>query len=564
MWRRETVLCVGVIGSAALTSSIQGSVTWVQTSSGSWHVGSNWSSGRVPPPSEVAFFNLNQALPHSVVIDAPAAILRIDIGKDIVLLDGLGSGTLSATANPSVRVGVGAQPSKLFLKDVALSTGSIQLGVVSGSAELQSSASTWDIAGQITCGLNGSSASVHVLDGSDIEASGALNYATLASPCFIRVAKPGSRLAVGGVTVFASAAHRLIVNEGGRFESTGNATIMGTDLTEFSGLIVDGPSSSAWFGSELRLTLPSGAAVFPGQLVARNGATVEVVSHLKIGNSEGAPSQAIVRAGATLAVGGQIQLALQANGDYGNLDVQDGFVSAEGGLVVGEPAESDRLLVTGPVTMHRFTCSGSPSQSELTGYLTGSSLECGPQFTLWGSGGTLEAPALFAGTLRLRVFTSGAISGVKATEAWSFTSTAKTLVDVTGPQDPPDAALLDVQGDVQLAGKLSMSVASGWWAGPRDSIVVVRAGGELLGDFNSIDPLPTGPAGELLMVVRTDREFRVAVKRPADFNSDGEVDAFDLLTLLGTWGTPGPIGDLDHDGVVGAADLALLLEAWTG
>jgi subtilisin family serine protease len=48
----------------------------------------------------------------------------------------------------------------------------------------------------------------------------------------------------------------------------------------------------------------------------------------------------------------------------------------------------------------------------------------------------------------------------------------------------------------------------------------------------------------------------------ADLDCDGDVDASDLATLLGAWGTAGP-GDLDADGTVGAPDLAVLLGAWS-
>jgi hypothetical protein len=46
-----------------------------------------------------------------------------------------------------------------------------------------------------------------------------------------------------------------------------------------------------------------------------------------------------------------------------------------------------------------------------------------------------------------------------------------------------------------------------------------------------------------------------------DLNADGIVDAADLGTLLGAWGTPGAT-DLDGNGTTGAEDLALLLGAW--
>ncbi|MCH8878747.1 MAG: hypothetical protein IID34_02560, partial [Planctomycetes bacterium] len=53
---------------------------------------------------------------------------------------------------------------------------------------------------------------------------------------------------------------------------------------------------------------------------------------------------------------------------------------------------------------------------------------------------------------------------------------------------------------------------------------------------------------------------------PADFNGDGQVGAFDLAVLLGSWGPcpdkdPCPT-DLDGNGSVGAGDLAILLGSW--
>ena len=47
---------------------------------------------------------------------------------------------------------------------------------------------------------------------------------------------------------------------------------------------------------------------------------------------------------------------------------------------------------------------------------------------------------------------------------------------------------------------------------------------------------------------------------PADFDDDGDVDAADLLYLLGAWGTPH--GDVDGDGDTDTADLLALLGAW--
>lgn len=51
---------------------------------------------------------------------------------------------------------------------------------------------------------------------------------------------------------------------------------------------------------------------------------------------------------------------------------------------------------------------------------------------------------------------------------------------------------------------------------------------------------------------------------PGDLDHDGDVDASDLATILGLWGSAGPGGDIDADGSVGAPDLAALLANWSG
>ena len=52
----------------------------------------------------------------------------------------------------------------------------------------------------------------------------------------------------------------------------------------------------------------------------------------------------------------------------------------------------------------------------------------------------------------------------------------------------------------------------------------------------------------------------------ADLSGDGDVGAFDLALLLGSWGPCPPDddcpADLDGDGDVGASDLAILLGSW--
>lgn len=50
---------------------------------------------------------------------------------------------------------------------------------------------------------------------------------------------------------------------------------------------------------------------------------------------------------------------------------------------------------------------------------------------------------------------------------------------------------------------------------------------------------------------------------PADLNSDGMVDAYDLAVVLGAWGSSSGAGDLNGDLNVDGTDLSVLLSRWT-
>lgn len=50
---------------------------------------------------------------------------------------------------------------------------------------------------------------------------------------------------------------------------------------------------------------------------------------------------------------------------------------------------------------------------------------------------------------------------------------------------------------------------------------------------------------------------------PADVTRDGRLDGADLGAILGAWGLPDPLCDLDRNGVVAGGDLAIFLAAWS-
>ncbi|MDZ4755789.1 MAG: hypothetical protein SGJ11_14995 [Phycisphaerae bacterium] len=66
-------------------------------------------------------------------------------------------------------------------------------------------------------------------------------------------------------------------------------------------------------------------------------------------------------------------------------------------------------------------------------------------------------------------------------------------------------------------------------------------------------------------IASVERLFTGAASLTGDIDNDGDVDAADLATLLGSWDLcAGCPADLNGDGAVNASDLAVLLGAWTG
>ncbi len=103
-----------------------------------------------------------------------------------------------------------------------------------------------------------------------------------------------------------------------------------------------------------------------------------------------------------------------------------------------------------------------------------------------------------------------------------------------------------------LPGGELQSVGSGFPTGTAVSDILFGACGELYVSIQSQDKIlvvegPDCACGE--------------VQGP-DVNGDGAVNASDLATLLGAWGTDDCESDVTGDGVVNALDLAVLLGAW--
>jgi hypothetical protein len=56
--------------------------------------------------------------------------------------------------------------------------------------------------------------------------------------------------------------------------------------------------------------------------------------------------------------------------------------------------------------------------------------------------------------------------------------------------------------------------------------------------------------------------YQVTSTKPGDIDTDGDVDIFDLSTLISRWGTSDAAADINDDGTVDIFDLSILLSNW--
>ncbi|MFZ9881185.1 MAG: hypothetical protein ACO3QC_07265 [Phycisphaerales bacterium] len=139
------------------------------------------------------------------------------------------------------------------------------------------------------------------------------------------------------------------------------------------------------------------------------------------------------------------------------------------------------------------------------------------------------------------------------------------IAGVPGGVDLGDGS--GVRSGVEM--KIPLSAIQGYAGGDLKVCVFINGGGHDYLSNQVIGGIGGGPnLGEPRLVnfanIPGDQYFVVSAGSgsncPADFDSNGSVDAADLASLLGAWGTAG--GDLDGNGTTDAADLAALLGAW--
>jgi hypothetical protein len=148
-------------------------------------------------------------------------------------------------------------------------------------------------------------------------------------------------------------------------------------------------------------------------------------------------------------------------------------------------------------------------------------------------------------------FGLGNATGVASVEVrWPAGGPVRTLTNL--PMNArwtayPPSRLGDVDGDA-VVGPLDWAQFAQWGLGP------LAPGREML-DFDGDSDIDATDAASFWSAASFTR---------GDLDGSGAVDASDLATMLGAWGSAGSSADLDLDGSVGAGDLSVLLGAWNG
>ena len=148
-------------------------------------------------------------------------------------------------------------------------------------------------------------------------------------------------------------------------------------------------------------------------------------------------------------------------------------------------------------------------------------------------------------------FGLGNATGVASIEVrWPAGGPVRTLTNL--PMNArwtayPPSRLGDVDGDA-VVGPLDWAQFAQWGLGP------LAHGREML-DFDGDSDIDATDAASFWSAASFTR---------GDLDGSGAVDASDLATMLGAWGSAGSSADLDLDGSVGAGDLSVLLGAWNG
>jgi hypothetical protein len=185
--------------------------------------------------------------------------------------------------------------------------------------------------------------------------------------------------------------------------------------------------------------------------------------------------------------------------------------------------------------------------------------------TLSVTGGLLTGEGLVLGQVACSggAVNPGSDGGAGSLDVGIYTQTTDGTfdIDINGFVPATGYDVLNVTGTATLAGRLNISIGTGFQPFLGDQYIVLDAG-TLVGEFESVAPCN----GFEVSYDRTLGQVIVTVIGAGvfgDLNCDLVVDGADLGVLLGAWDTDDEAADLNDDGTVDGGDLGLLLGEWT-
>lgn len=400
-----------------------------------------------------------------------------------------------------------------------------------------------------------------------------------------------AHLRADGVAVGDAGSGRLAVTDGGRFTAL-TVTIVAVQANSYGTLIVDGA------GSLFQLTGALSTGQGDGNITVSNGGTLTTTAASQI-SATGRVTLAGGRWASNVASPSAIAVAGLLQGS-GTLDVQG--VAVGGGSPAGrlQTKTGDRLLLTGQLSnaglvdlaggelevRGAFSNSGDvDARNGATLRVGGSGLANASGSQLAITGGAVDvfgavtnstgaeiavvggATGVFhdAVTNNGKIFVS-ASSEIVMLENLSFVPSSSLSVQVASIEAPNESSdsfgMVSVGGASTLAGTLAVTLAPGFAPAAGEKYTILTAANGLSGTF-ATESLPTLGGGLSFDIEYTPTSVMLAVVGgtflSADFDKDGDVDAQDLATWKGAFGTS-PQGDANGDEKTDGADFLI----WQG
>ncbi|RMH12075.1 MAG: hypothetical protein D6695_07680 [Planctomycetota bacterium] len=331
----------------------------------------------------------------------------------------------------------------------------------------------------------------------------------------------------------------LIVGNGGTGVITVNGsgsmnvatTIKLADEPFSSGTLnIDGPSA----GVSAQSTVSVGNFGH-GVLNVTNGASL-TVGQLSVGDEPGAVGEVLLDGNGS-TIDSLTGATTVGNFGQGTLTVSNGAQLTTAQFKIADDFPSNVVVDAGTIIDSVGTNVGNRAAGTLT-LANGASLQS-PLVTVT-SLGTLSG----SGTISGPVLNDGQVKPDSLTITGSYTQGLLGVlnIDIGGPNAGTEYGQLNVSGTSTLAGTLNVSLVNGF--NPSSGEFVILQGGTITGNF-AVENIP---AGSTLTYEPNRVVLSIGGSCAADFNGDGQLSFFDVLTFLGAFDAGDPQADMNSDG----------------